>query len=109
MEDLPGLKAAIATVLRRVRRESSLSQQKLADFSGLSRIHIAQLEGRRQNATLNALLLIAMALNVDGLGLLTMIHEEMLRGRVRGYPGGPAAPVPRNPRDADAARSKGPL
>ena len=49
MEDLPGLKSAIATVLRRVRREARLSQQKLADFAGLSRIHIAQLEGRRQN------------------------------------------------------------
>lgn len=77
MEDLPGLKSAIATVLRRVRREARLSQQKLADFAGLSRIHIAQLEGRRQN--LNALLLIAMALNLDGLSLLRMIHEEMLR------------------------------
>ena len=79
MEDLPGLKSAIATVLRRVRREARLSQQKLVDFAGLSRIHIAQLEGRRQNATLNALLLIAMALNLDGLSLLRMIHEEMLR------------------------------
>lgn len=79
MEDLPGLKSAIATVLRRVRREVRLSQQKLADFAGLSRIHIAQLEGRRQNATLNVLLLIAMALNLDGLSLLRMIHEEMLR------------------------------
>lgn len=79
MEDLPGLKSAIATVLRRVRREARLSQQKLADFAGLSRIHIAQLEGRRQNATLNVLLLIAMALNLDGLSLLRMIHEEMLR------------------------------
>lgn len=78
MEDLPGLKSAIATVLRRVRREARLSQQKLADFAGLSRIHIAQLEGRRQN-TLNVLLLIAMALNLDGLSLLRMIHEEMLR------------------------------
>lgn len=74
MEDLLGLKSAIATVLRRVRREARLSQQKLADFAGLSRIHIAQLEGRRQNATLNVLLLIAMALS-----LLRMIHEEMLR------------------------------
>lgn len=81
MEDIPGLKAAIATVLRRARRESSFSQQKLADFSGLSRIHIAQLEGRRQNATLNALLLIAVALKMDGLYLLTMIHEEMTRGQ----------------------------
>lgn len=80
MEDIPGLKAAIATVLRRARRESSFSQQKLADFSGLSRIHIAQIEGRRQNATLNALLLIAVALKIDGLYLLTMIHEEMTRG-----------------------------
>ena len=84
MEDLPGLKSAIATVLRRVRREARLSQQKLSDFAGLSRIHIAQLEGRRQNATLNVLLLIAMALNLDGLSLLRMIHEEMLRtGHVR--------------------------
>ena len=84
MEDLPGLKSAIATVLRRVRREARLSQQKLADFAGLSRIHIAQLEGRRQNATLNVLLLIAMALNLDGLSLLRMIHEEMLAARVSG-------------------------
>lgn len=86
MEDLPGLKAAIATVLRRVRRESSLSQQKLAHFSGLSRIHIAQIEGRRQNATLNALLLIAVALKMDGLYLLSMIYEEMGRGEKRPCP-----------------------
>ena len=79
MEDLPGLKSAIAAVLRRARRETRLSQQKLADFAGLSRIHIAQLEGRRQNATLNVLLLIAMALNMDELLFLKMIHEEMLR------------------------------
>lgn len=86
MEDLPGLKSAIAAVLRRARRETRLSQQKLADFAGLSRIHIAQLEGRRQNATLNVLLLIAMALNMDELLFLKMIHEEMLRnghGRYR--------------------------
>ena len=86
MEDLPGLKSAIAAVLRRARRETRPSQQKLADFAGLSRIHIAQLEGRRQNATLNVLLLIAMALNMDELLFLRMIHEEMLRnghGRYR--------------------------
>ena len=81
MEDLPGLKSAVADVIRRVRRKSGLSQQKLADFSGLSRIHIAQLEGRKQNASLNGLLLIAAALNVDSLCFLRMIHEEMLRAR----------------------------
>ena len=79
MEDLPGLKSAIATVLRRVRREARLSQQKLADFAGLSRIHIAQLEGRRQNATLNVLLLIAMALNLDGLSLLKSVRRKAER------------------------------
>ena len=83
MEDLPGLKSAIATVLRRVRREARLSQQKLADFAGLSRIHIAQLEGRRQNATLNVLLLIAMALNLDVLGIKqSTISESKKRGTV---------------------------
>lgn len=73
--------------IRGLQTRPRLSQQKLADFAGLSRIHIAQLEGRRQNATLNVLLLIAMALNLDGLSLLRMIHEEMLRtghGRRKG-------------------------
>ena len=86
MDDLPGSNSAFSTVLRRVRREAKLSQQKHAEFAGHSRNHKAQLEGRRQNATLNVLLLIAMALNMDELLFLKMIHEEMLRnghGRYR--------------------------
>ena len=65
MEDIPGLKAAIAAVVRQIRKDAGLSQQKLADFAGLSRIHIAQIEGCKRNTTINALLLIGRVADIS--------------------------------------------
>ena len=77
MENIQGLKAAIATVLRQLRRDKGLSQQKLADFAGLSRIHIAQIEGCKRNATMNVLFLIGRVTKVNLVEFSARIEEEL--------------------------------
>ena len=81
MENIQGLKAAIATVLRQLRRDKGLSQQKLADFAGLSRIHIAQIEGCKWNATVNALLLISRVAKISLVELSARIETVLLEIR----------------------------
>ena len=59
MENIPGLDAAISTTARAIRDKTGLSQEQFADFAGLSRVYIAQLETGERGASLNALILIA--------------------------------------------------
>lgn len=77
MENISGLKAAIATVVRQIRREKNLSQQKLADFAGLSRIHIAQIEGCKRNATMNVLLLIGRVAKISLAEISVRVETEL--------------------------------
>ena len=54
MQILPGLNTAIAKTVRIIRVRSGLSQEQFADFAGLSRVYIAQLETGERGASLNA-------------------------------------------------------
>ena len=77
MEDTPGLKTAIERVVRKLRRDAGLSQQKLADFTALSRTHIAQIEGGKRNATINVLLLIGRETGVSLAEIGSRIESEL--------------------------------
>lgn len=79
MENTPGLKVAIAAVVKQIRKDARLSQQKLADFAGLSRIHIAQIEGRKRNTTINALLLIGRVTGISLTDISARIEAELQR------------------------------
>ena len=63
--------------LRKLRAEKGLSQEELADRSGLHRTYIGSVERGERNVTLSSLELIASALDVD---ILTLLSHE-LRGK----------------------------
>lgn len=79
MENLPGLDAAISTTVRAMRDKTGLSQEQFADFAGLSRVYIAQLETGERGASLNALFLIAKSVGMTGAELVANIEKEMNR------------------------------
>ena len=61
----------------RLRARSGLSQEQFADFAGLSRVYIAQLETGERGASLNALILIARSVRMTGAELVALIEEEI--------------------------------
>ncbi len=77
MQILPGLDVAIAKTVRSLRARSGLSQEQFADFAGLSRVYIAQLETGERGASLNALILIARSVRMTGAELVALIEEEI--------------------------------
>lgn len=79
MENIQGLDAAISTTIRAIRVKTGLSQEQFADFAGLSRIYIAQLETGERGASLNALMLIAKSVGMSGSELVAHIEKEMCR------------------------------
>ena len=77
MQILPGLNTAIAKTVRIIRVRSGLSQEQFADFAGLSRVYIAQLETGERGASLNALILIARSVRMTGAELVALIEQEI--------------------------------
>jgi transcriptional regulator with XRE-family HTH domain len=62
----------LAENIRRLRRERSLSQEELADSCGLHRTYVGSVERGERNVTLSSLELLAEALNVSVVDLLTL-------------------------------------
>ena len=79
MQILPGLNTAIAKKKSKNSVRSGLSQEQFADFAGLSRVYIAQLETGERGASLNALILIARSVRMTGAELVALIEEEIQR------------------------------
>lgn len=69
------LTKALAANIRRMRYERGLSQEELADISGLHRTYIGSVERCERNVTLSSLELLAKALNVSVVALLTLEGE----------------------------------
>lgn len=55
----------VGTNLARLRRDRQLTQEQLADLSGLSQQFISNLERGKQNATIDTLDALALALRID--------------------------------------------
>lgn len=70
-----GITHAFGARLQKIRKNSGLSQEKLADLSGLHRTYISSLERGSRNPTLITLQAIACALNVD-ISFLTLGIEN---------------------------------
>lgn len=77
MQHIQGLASAIATVIRQLRVNTGLSQEKFADFAGLSRVYIAQLETGTRGASLNALILIGRTVGLSGTEIVARIETEI--------------------------------
>ena len=84
MDKMPHLYPAIAAVLKDARNTAGLSQQELADFSGLSRSYISFVECGERGISVTALYQISKALKIEGAELFrrieTGIEEELKRG-----------------------------
>lgn len=79
MDNFPYLNEAVRNVLVKLRREAGLSQQKLANFTTLTRVYILQLEQGKFRPTLNSVFHIARGLGTTPQALIDLIEEERLR------------------------------
>ena len=61
----------LAENIRRLRRDRNLSQEELADICGLHRTYVGSVERGERNVTLSSLELLAKALRVSVVDLLT--------------------------------------
>lgn len=64
------LRRLVAKNLRRLRKESDLSQEELADRAGLNRNYIGMIEREENSPTVDALEQISDALGIDPVVLL---------------------------------------
>ncbi len=70
------LRKILASNIRNYRRKKNLSQEQLADICGLHRTYIGSVERTERNVTLSTLEVLAEALNVTVLNLLTKIEID---------------------------------
>jgi transcriptional regulator with XRE-family HTH domain len=70
---------AFGTVLRRLRTEKGISQEKLAEISDLHRTYISQLERGLKSPSLSAIFKLALALGVSPHTVVFLTEKELLR------------------------------
>ena len=69
--DFKDIKEILAENIRVYRNINGLSQEQLAEISGLHRTYIGSVERKERNVTLNTLICLAKALNTSVPNLLT--------------------------------------
>ena len=77
------LKDAMAINLRRLRHVRNISQEELAEQSGISARYVGSIERARVSASVTILGKIANALDVDPAELLVIPANTRIRGRPR--------------------------
>lgn len=76
MQDYEYLTEATINVIKRLRKNKALSQQKLADLAGIDRLYVLQLEQGRFRPTLNSIFFLARGLGLPPQTLVELIEEE---------------------------------
>lgn len=66
----------IGLLIRRLRAESGLSQEKLAFEADVDRTYISMLERGKRGVTVNTLLKLTRALNVDIVDFIKTVKDE---------------------------------
>lgn len=87
MKDYNFLNTAIINVIKRLRKEGGLSQQKLANLSGIERLYILQLEQGKFRPTLNAIFFLAKGYGLLPQTLVELIEKERRRLEVTSHEG----------------------
>lgn len=67
---------AFGIVLRKLREERAISQEKLALESGLDRTFISMLERGKRQPSLTTILILAEVLNIDPGSLIELVVKE---------------------------------
>ncbi len=75
--DFKDIKNTLAENVRIYRNINNLSQEQLAEISGLHRTYIGSVERKERNVTLSTLVCLAKALNISVPNLLT--KQELKR------------------------------
>jgi len=75
------LDIAFGAVLKRLRSESGLSQEELADMSGFHRTYVSLLERGMKTPSLTTLQRISDALDIPTHQMVFMIEEEAAKSR----------------------------
>ena len=73
------LNAAFGDLVRQRRKELQLTQEAVAELSGLSRNYVNELENGKYNVTLNTLVKVAQALEIDPAKLLEGLTANLRR------------------------------
>lgn len=71
------IRAATAIVLRRIREEQNLSQEKLSAEANISRSMIDKIERRKRLPSLPILIKLASALQTSASTIVKLIEEEL--------------------------------
>ena len=73
---LPTLKLALSTNIQRIRKEQGLSQEKLALKAEIDRSYMSEVERCLANPSIEALLKIGNALEVNPCDLLQLVKKK---------------------------------
>lgn len=74
------IKEILAENVREYRNTNNLSQEQLAEISGLHRTYIGSVERKERNVTLSTLIFLSKALNVSVPDLLTKQESKNEQG-----------------------------
>lgn len=72
-------KKKIGTRIKHLRNAKGLSQEKLAETSGLNPKYLSSIERGRENPTLDTFIKLAQALNIDIFELFNYAGEQTLK------------------------------
>ena len=79
MREFPYLADAISHVVESYRKNTRMTKTALADFSGLERRYLLEIERGTKKPTVNAVYSICEALNVSPVEFFAKVEEERLR------------------------------
>lgn len=77
MQEYPGLKNAIASTLRRLRKAGQMSKRQMAGKARLERVYLIQLERGEKRPSVNALFYLSQALGLKPSEMVKMIEDEL--------------------------------
>ena len=81
MREYPDLAEALSHVIEIYRKDSHMTKTALADFSGLERRYLLEIERGAKKPTVNAIYSICDALGVSPVEFFAKVEEE--RGRLQ--------------------------
>lgn len=79
MKIYPHLAEAIALTLRFYREEKGMNKSILADFSGVERCYIRDIEKGQRKPTVNTIFCICQALEINPVDFFEKVVEELSR------------------------------